>query len=598
MFFNTNKQGLTLVETLVGAAVFSVIAISVYGAYAKILEATNTLKIKGMATDLAVERFEVIKNFPYSSIGVQGGIPNGIIPHTEIINRGGVDFTVNTSVRNIDDPADGEFGSTTNDLSPADNKLVEVEINCEKCKNFLPIIYTARMAPKNLENSTNNGALFIRVFDANGQPVPQASVHVVNNVATSTITIDDETNNSGVLQIVDVPPGAAAYQITVSKDDYSTDRTYTTDTSNPNPTKPHSTVAAQNATNISFSIDKLSTVKFKTVDGVCNVVPNIGFNIEGSKTLGTNPTVLKTSRNLSTNSSGFITVDDVEWDNYAIKLSGSTYDLIGLNPILPLNISPGTSQNVSMILGSHNPNRLLVTVRDGATGLPITDAKVTIENGGTTHVKNTEKGFLSQTEWNGGGGQNLYTDQTKYFDSDGNLDNSVSGQLSLQKVLNNYVGNGELVSSTFDTGANDSNYGEILWQPSSNDPATGTSSVKFQIAVSSDPATTTWNFIGPDGTSGTYFNSANYQLPSAIDNERYFRYKTILSTASSTISSILSDVTVTFTSDCLPAGQVSYGGLSSGVWNITVEKSGYQTYTNSVNLDSNWKAFEVNMLSE
>ena len=72
------------------------------------------------------------------------------------------------------------------------------------------------------------------------------------------IVIDDVTNINGMLQVVDAPPGVNAYEIIVSKDGFTTDQTYTPGAAgNPNPTKPHATVAIQQLTQISFVIDEV-----------------------------------------------------------------------------------------------------------------------------------------------------------------------------------------------------------------------------------------------------------------------------------------------------------------------------------------------------
>lgn len=61
-------------------------------------------------------------------------------------------------------------------------------------------------------------------------------MHIENNVATTSIVIDDTTNNDGYVQIIDAPPGINAYEISVSKPGYSSERTYMIgDVANPNP---------------------------------------------------------------------------------------------------------------------------------------------------------------------------------------------------------------------------------------------------------------------------------------------------------------------------------------------------------------------------
>jgi hypothetical protein len=104
---------------------------------------------------------------------------------------------------------------------------------------------------------------------------------------------------------------------------------------------------------------------------------------------------------------------------------------------------------------------------------------------------------------------------------------------------------GTLDSQTFDTGdANGAQMNSITWK--GNVPA-GTS-VGFQIAVNNS-SSGPWNFIGPDGTSGTVYASiAGATIP--LNNYaaligRYFRYRAILTTnTAQTVSPSVSNVIV------------------------------------------------------
>lgn len=217
--------GVSLVEAIVGVAVFALIAFSLYQTFITLFQAVQANRLKITATALAEEQVEIVRNLPYANVGIVSGLPAGVIPHVQTLNRDGIDFTVTTTVRNVDDPFDGTIGGTPNDTSPADYKLVAIEIGCASCRNFKPLTFTTTSAPKSLETASTNGALFIQVFDADGVPVQGADVHVVSNLDPP-LTIDDVTNSAGLLQLVDVPPGNNAYKITVSKPGYSTEQTY------------------------------------------------------------------------------------------------------------------------------------------------------------------------------------------------------------------------------------------------------------------------------------------------------------------------------------------------------------------------------------
>jgi Tfp pilus assembly protein PilV len=106
-----------------------------------------------------------------------------------------------------------------------------------------------------------------------------------------------------------------------------------------------------------------------------------------------------------------------------------------------------------------------------------------------------------------------------------------------------YADNGILESSTFDTGSNQVAYNWINWkgiEPEDTD-------IRFQLATSNN-VPGPWNFVGPDGTSGTYFTNAsgefinyNYHL-----NQRYIRYKLFLSSQSGLQAPSVGKVTISY----------------------------------------------------
>jgi hypothetical protein len=108
------------VEVLVGAAVFLLVSLSAYEAYIGLFKLIDLGQYRLLAVSLANEQFEIARNMPYSSVGVVGGVPNGVIPHVQTLARGGVEFTVTTTVRNLDLPFDGLLGGTPSDSSPAE----------------------------------------------------------------------------------------------------------------------------------------------------------------------------------------------------------------------------------------------------------------------------------------------------------------------------------------------------------------------------------------------------------------------------------------------------------------------------------------------
>ena len=101
--------------------------------------------------------------------------------------------------------------------------------------------------------------------------------------------------------------------------------------------------------------------------------------MQGAKTLGTDVNgqpVYKYYKTFNTDANGQFSISDLEWDSYGITISGTTgYDIANSFPPQPININPGVNQTVTIKLANHQPNSLLVTVKDSA-GQPLIGANV------------------------------------------------------------------------------------------------------------------------------------------------------------------------------------------------------------------------------
>jgi len=600
-FFSKKNKGTTLIETLIATAFFLVVSLAIYQAWATIIELNHKIKIKEIITTLANEEFERVRNMPYSNIGIgQGGVPAGTLEESTDYVREGLTFRVERTVRNIDNEYDGIQGVGAGDDSPADQKQVELRIKYIEGGN--PLIadtFTTLISPKGLENGTGNGSLKVIVIDANGDPVPGANISVRNYDASPNIIINDQTGTNGEVTIVGAEPYVQSYEVTASKtSSFSTDQTYdSTDLGGATPYLPHATVAENNLTQITLSIDKYGSGSVSSVDSTCAAVGNFNFNMQGAKKIGYFPTydVYKYDESLSTDSEGSLSVSDLEWDTYSIISNDSNYEIIGANPLLDFVVEPNQSQNVELIVAPKDTPTVLVTVRDLNTGLPIDDADVTLTqtSGGTNeYTDTTYKGTFSQTDWDGGSGQADYTDETRFW-SKSNIKYSTSGEIKLPSTLGEYVSAGNLQSSTYDTETG-STYGEITWLPTSQPTETGTDSVKFQIASNNDNLT--WNFLGPDGTSSTYYTTRDQSVSSVHDGDRYVRYRAYLTTADTSYTPTITDVAITYSTECVPSGQVVFQNISTGSYDVLVQKGGYNAGVASISVSSgSWQNVEIFM---
>jgi len=589
-----NRGGFTLVEVLIGTFILIVVLLGVYQAISSVATLVRAARVKIDATMLANEQIEIARNLAYQDVGIIAGVPAGKIPRTQTVVRDGFTFNIVSSVRNIDDPFDGQAGSSTyNDLAPGDYKQLEIDLSCANCPTdvFTSQVFVTTISPRNLETSTGNGSLFIKVFNGNGDPVSGASVQIVNTSGASPINISETTNNSGIFQLVDTPPGSLAYRVSVTKAGYSSDNTVSASADNPNPLKPPATVVASQATQLSFVIDRLSRLKVYTKNVACTSLPGANFNLRGEKKIGQDPDVYKYDNNLISDSSGFIDLPNLEWDTYNFSIAASSsYSLAGTLPLTPANLSPGATQEVSLLLAPRSDRGLLVAITDAATGLPLSGAQITL--GSRTFL--SSQGYFSQTDWSGGSGQEVYTNKTMYAESDGNLDTlSVPGEVLLRSSFGQYLSAGYLISSVYDTRGTSTVYSLVNWEPSDQATSTGVGSIKLQIASSNDQATSTWNFRGPDGTAGTFYSTPNTAIHAIHNGDEFVRYKLYLSTANGEATPNVSDISLTYSTACTPPGQAYFDGLAGDLQTISVSRAGYSPFSGNINTTNAWQMVTI-----
>ena len=103
-------------------------------------------------------------------------------------------------------------------------------------------------------------------------------------------------------------------------------------------------------------------------------------------------------------------------------------------------------------------------------------------------------------------------------------------------VTTTYQASGTIDSSTLDTGAS-SGYNYLAFTTTL--PAS--TNVRFQIATNNDNAT--WNYVGPDGTTGTFYSAPGTIRITTVG--RYLRYRATL-TGPGTSTPVFSDITINY----------------------------------------------------
>lgn len=578
------QEGFTLIEVLVAAAVFLIFALGVYGAITMVFKIVYQSRLSILENNVLAEKLEVARNLTYENIGTVDGDPVGVLPATETVTRNGIVFFVTTTVQNIDDPFDGLATDASPDTAPDDYKLVEMSIKCFTCDQNRTITVSTRVAPRRLEGGAQNGSLFIHVFDASGQDIEGASVHVANY--EKDLLIDGLTDDKGMYKIINTPTGTLAYHISVTKSGYSTDYTVSpTSTDHSDSVKLPASVMEQTVTEANFSIDLLANLSLHTITPACAALGNKSLYMRGEKLKATDPSIYKFEKDFTTDGSGNYQFPNLEWDTYTASTTGHSFDVAGTVPMLPWEISPGVTQDASLILVAHSSHTLLVKARDSSTGLPLSGASAQLTGPSYDGTLITGLGFMRQTDWSGGDGQASFTNDERYWSDSGAIDTD-HGDVALEKSGSHYATSGWLESSTFDIGSA-VNFNNLILEPLTQPAQTGGSSLRLQIATSDVASPASWTFLGPDGTDSAYYTATNTLIYSGHNDDRYLRYKLFLSTANEHYTPEFSDFAVTFTTSCSPPGQAFFSSLSDSTYTLTVTRSGYVVNSGELEIDQN-----------
>jgi hypothetical protein len=360
-------KGQTLISVIIGIFIFIILANALFtlvrGSFSLI--SFNRARITGR--HLAQEKLEFLRNLSYDDVGTVGGIPAGPLAQEEVVQRNGLSFTIKTDIIYIDDPFDQ---TTPTDLLPTDYKRVRVDVSWEgiAASHKNPVVLVSDISPKGVETTAGGGTLSIFVIDANGEPVPQADI-TVTAATTPAVNLTLETGDNGRIILPGAQPCTSCYQISTTKDGYSTERTYAT-SEIANPSKPHLTILAGQLTEVTFSIDRVSTLSINSKDSRANGFSPLGpiaFQMRGNKTIGTDTSgnsVYKYDQSLTTNGTGTLSLPSLEWDNYQLTTTGTNPDISGMDPLSPLNIAPNTNTTVLFSTEPHTTHSLFLTFVD------------------------------------------------------------------------------------------------------------------------------------------------------------------------------------------------------------------------------------------
>ena len=386
-FSNKNKKtssGFTLVEMLVAIAIMGIFFTAIFAIFRMVLTNSAISEARTTAVGLANQQLEIIHNLTYSDVATTGGWPQGDIPSEKIEVIDNINYTIKTEVSYYDDPYDSLVPI---DTLGSDYKKVKIEVTWDKYESGNPVVLYTDISPRGVEEAEQpGGVLSVEVFDDSNDPVSGALVSVVNN--NLGISFSDTTNIEGKRLFYSVTPDTDPnYSINISKAGFTSDYTSEITAALPDPDKPHLPVYEGEISEVSFIIDLVSTFNIltQTNEEVPVPVGDIQLDIIGEKTLGfdgeNQPVAKNKFEDVVTDGSGQLTINDVEWDNYAITEDHVDYDIAEIDPPDPVILDVAENQNVTISLAGHADHTLRIIVLDSMNS-PIIDASVRVFGAG------------------------------------------------------------------------------------------------------------------------------------------------------------------------------------------------------------------------
>ncbi len=185
--------------------------VGILGSYTALTRSVKAGREKVTLASLAANYLEVVRNLPYSQIGTTNGNPSGALPdQTNAVSKTieSRTYQIYYEVTNVHDPADPVAGNPT-------YKQVKMFIRNSGTGQITNFVTT--VSPRNAVTNPNTGALQVQVIDANGEPVPDAQVHIENTALTPDVLLDRTSDAAGLWTEIGLTASVNGYHIVATK---------------------------------------------------------------------------------------------------------------------------------------------------------------------------------------------------------------------------------------------------------------------------------------------------------------------------------------------------------------------------------------------
>ncbi len=232
--------------------------LALFGGYQLVLKVLSQNRSRVAATSIVNAEIEKIRNLPYEDIGVSGSFPDGVLEPESLKTMSGREYTVSRRVDFVVDEADGI--EEPEDQCPNDYKKVEIKASWSGPFEG-EVKMVSDIAPANMvqECAQAGGIISASVFDAQGLMVENPLIEIKDPETEEVLKTATPTEGKHLFALP-----AQSYKIEVSKESYSSSRTYGIEEL-ALPEKPHPLVIEGEMVETSFSIDKLGNLSINTL---------------------------------------------------------------------------------------------------------------------------------------------------------------------------------------------------------------------------------------------------------------------------------------------------------------------------------------------
>lgn len=406
--FFKKKKGFTLVEAMVFSLILVLVAMNFYRIFTGGAKVLRDAKARIAASQVANERFEVLRNISYENLTTDETHATGHVSSEDLIRRSSIDFTVKTAIRYVDDEYDGTCAANSeiDNTKCDDYKQVEVTVSWGDSEEGKKVSMTTHMAPPGTEELYNGGILNIEIRDSEGVSVQGANVEVRDTTDNSLI-YSGTTLVDGKKYLIGLTPGDKRYKISVSKAGYEGVVTMPPyNLTAYDPIDEHGSVVLAGIWSQTIILDKLASLQIKTQDPLGESIGSIDFSLEGGRKMGDtvpagDPVYSYAKTDHHSDASGVFLHDEKSPGKYVFgypdpaTTNNANYDFWKVEPSYGGNKSnvfaqPGATTDVNVLLVPKDRPSLFLKVIDQSDGTPISGALVTVKNESLSYEKTME----------------------------------------------------------------------------------------------------------------------------------------------------------------------------------------------------------------